>query len=229
MPCSRGRAHPNAQTKLRLFSDSGGYCQNPDCQRTLFINDEKGLHIGEMAHIFAALNNGPRPIDTLTDEQRGHYDNIVLLCPNCHSTIDKDADTYTDAVIRRWKLEHAEKLKATFGVRKFENRAELRREVIRLLEENEAVHRATGPDNDYRYNSEAPEAEAWKSRIRTTIIPNSTTLIKHLDANAVLLNEEERRVLADFKVHVEGLTLKHILGENIVNMRFPVGMSRIAV
>lgn len=55
MACNRGKANPNSHTKLQLFADSGGYCQNPDCNLNLFHNiGEANFHIAEMAHIISA-------------------------------------------------------------------------------------------------------------------------------------------------------------------------------
>lgn len=228
MACSRGKAHPNAQTKLRLFTDSGGFCQNQGCHNKLFVGDEKRIHIAEMAHIFAAQDDGPRANADLSEEERGHYDNIILLCANCHTMIDKDPVTFTDSVIREWKHSHSEKLNAAFGVKKFQSREELRSEVRKLLLENAEIHKEIGPDNDYRHNPEAAEADAWQKRVVSTIIPNSNAMIRHLEANEELLNESELAVLAQFKMHVRGLTMKHISGMDIVNIRFPAQFADIA-
>jgi len=81
MVCSRGEATPNAHTKLRLFADSAGYCQNPACNRPLFIDaGDKNIHIAEMAHVFAAADDGPRANPILTNAERGRFENLILLC-----------------------------------------------------------------------------------------------------------------------------------------------------
>ena len=87
MTCKRGKASPDAHTKLRLFADSGGYCQNPNCNVNLFLNiGEADFHIAEMAHIISAGDLGPRS-KNLTKEQKGEFLNLILLCPNCHTKI----------------------------------------------------------------------------------------------------------------------------------------------
>lgn len=83
MACNRGKANPNAQTKLRLFADSGGYCQRPDCSNRLFVDTKTtNVHLAEMAHIIAAGSDGPRADGSFTDEQKGSYENLLLLCAN---------------------------------------------------------------------------------------------------------------------------------------------------
>jgi hypothetical protein len=225
----RGKAHPNQKTKLRLFTDSGGFCQNQECNLNLFpLEEERGVHIAEMAHIFAAMDKGPRPNPELTEEERGNYENIILLCANCHTKVDKAPEVYTDQVVASWKLTHAEKLAATFGITHFQSRGELKKEIGRLLAENKAVHDSFGPDLGYRSNPEAPEAAVWQQRVRTTIIPNSNLIIRQLDANVELLSPDEMETVSEFKVHVKGLVLRHILGDSEINIRFPTKITEVA-
>ena len=110
MACSRGKASPNAFTKLRLFANSGGFCQNPSCNRNLFILfDDNEIHIAEIAHIIS-VNEGARKNNKLTAEEKGDFDNLILLCPTCHTIIDKAEETFPVDLILRWKSEHEEKL-----------------------------------------------------------------------------------------------------------------------
>lgn len=229
MSCSRGRAHPNAATKLKLFTDSAGYCQNPSCNLAIFPEGfENYPHIVEMAHIFAASDGGARAKTELTKEERGNYDNIILLCANCHTLVDKTPDKHTAQIMKTWKLNHASKIQKAFGAVKPESRDELRRVISPLLNENKTIHSQVGPDNEYRFNPEAPEAQAWKERVRRTIIPNSLKVLSACDANAYLLNRSELATLEDFRYHVQGLIMKHLEARNLPNSRFPTGMQNIA-
>ncbi|TIM13105.1 MAG: HNH endonuclease, partial [Mesorhizobium sp.] len=50
-----------AATRLRLFSDSAGHCQKPDCLDPLFPVELGGdKHIAEMAHVIPHGEAGPR-------------------------------------------------------------------------------------------------------------------------------------------------------------------------
>ncbi len=44
---------------------------------------------GEQAHIVAEEEEGPRGKSVLSKEERNSYHNHILLCPNCHTKIDK--------------------------------------------------------------------------------------------------------------------------------------------
>lgn len=46
--------------------------------------------LGEQAHIVAETVDGPRGSSLLTTEQKNSYHNIILLCPNHHTEIDKN-------------------------------------------------------------------------------------------------------------------------------------------
>src|SRR4051812_23794593 len=107
MPCNKGRVAPTDVTKARLFADSGGYCQKPDCLAELFVDfDDRAIHVAEIAHIIAAGDRGPRANTELSVGERGDYGNLILLCPNCHTIIDKAEDKFTEGLVRQWKVQH---------------------------------------------------------------------------------------------------------------------------
>ena len=68
------RAIPQ-NTQRRLWADSLGVCGNPDCQSELLKN---GSSIGNIAHIEPYAKGG-----------NNKFDNLILLCPNCHTLVDK--------------------------------------------------------------------------------------------------------------------------------------------
>jgi hypothetical protein len=229
MTCSRGRAHPDDATRLKLFTDSAGYCQNPGCSTPLFPEGfEKFPHIAEMAHIFAATDGGPRTNEKLSNEERGAYENIVLLCASCHALVDKTPEAHPPTLMATWKREHVAKIQRVFGFAKLDSRKELHNIIHQMLAENAMVHEQIGPDNDYRFNPEASEAAVWKARVKRTIIPNSFKILMICDVNSVLINKEEAIVLEKFRYHVQGLVMRHLEGLSLSNSRFPVEMKHFA-
>jgi hypothetical protein len=56
--------------------------------------------IGEIAHGAAASDAGPRADPGLSEKQRNDYDNLILLCQNCHARFDGQPNTFPEA---RWK------------------------------------------------------------------------------------------------------------------------------
>ena len=106
------------KVKLILAFRSGGLCALCNCRLT-----EDGSvgpsNIGEAAHI-AGENPGKgskrasaRYDPGMTPEQRNHYDNLIYLCSNCHTKIDKIPEGETDyptSLLLKLKAEHESKV-----------------------------------------------------------------------------------------------------------------------
>ena len=62
--------------------------------------------IGEIAHIVSHTKTGPRGNDALPLEKRDDYSNLMLLCPNHHSEIDKLPDSWPSSKLQQIKNDH---------------------------------------------------------------------------------------------------------------------------
>lgn len=228
MACARGAASPDTNTQRRLFAASGGYCQNPNCVRELFIDaDGQAVNVAEMAHVFAANDDGPRAKPELTKEERGAFENLILLCAICHTMIDKAPDAFPDTRILEWKREHAKKLAAVFGITKLPDRAAAREAIAPLLATNHAIFSQYGPHIEAARDPESGAAETWRRKMLTGILPNNNRVLAQLDANRHLLSGEELKTVEAFRQHVDDLEAVHIGGANEDASRFPVGMQTI--
>lgn len=222
MACSRGVASPDTHTQRRLFAASAGYCQNPGCSNELFVDAAgKSIHIAEMAHVFAANDGGPRAKADLSQEERGAFGNLVMLCANCHTIVDKAPDAFPDKMMLSWKREHVNKLQGLFGAVKFDDRAGARQVVEPLLAENHAVFKQYGPHIDAARNPESGAAEQWKRKMLLRILPNSRRMLAVLDANRHLLGDDEKATLEQFRQHIDDLEAFHIEGSREDASRFP--------
>lgn len=228
MACSRGAASPDTHTQRRLFAASAGYCENPGCSNSIFM-DAAGepVLIAEMAHVFAANDTGPRAAPGLSKEERGAFENLIMLCANCHTMVDKAPDAYPVKVMLGWKREHANKLLSLFGAVKFSARSEARDAVEPLLTENHMIFKRYGPHIEAAINPESGAAEQWKRKMLTRILPNSRKMLAILDANRSLLNRDEKSCLEEFRQHVDDLEAFHIEGSREDASRFPQGFAEI--
>jgi hypothetical protein len=87
----------------RLWGRVAGRCSFLNC-RIQLVEDGAGV-LGEVAHIVAERRDGPRGSDPLDDELRNEYENLILLCPNHHTEIDKvQPDLYTVAKLHRSRV-----------------------------------------------------------------------------------------------------------------------------
>ena len=66
--------------------------------------------IGDIAHIEANSDSGPRANTSLTNRQRDSYPNLILLCPNHHRIVDRREPTYTVETLRQWKCDSESRL-----------------------------------------------------------------------------------------------------------------------
>lgn len=229
MACKRGRATPDANTKLRLFADSGGFCQNPACNRNLFEDTGSTvIHVAEIAHIFAAIDGGPRTNEKMSATERGAYGNLILLCSNCHTTVDKASTDYSDDLIRKWKRDHQRRLEYLFGALIVSSRIEVRELINPLLAENLFIVQTYGPDLSYHDNPEAELAAAWRSKVQSRIIPNNRKILALLDANRSLATASESQVLEHFRQHTFDLEARHLTSEAVAGqLRFPSEMAEM--
>lgn len=92
---------PSDPTIKRLFADSKGFCA--ECNEELFTT---GSNIAQMCHIEAFSSKGPRFNKALKiDKKENEYENIIVLCSNCHIIIDTkgNEEKFDVAYLRRLK------------------------------------------------------------------------------------------------------------------------------
>jgi hypothetical protein len=89
----------------KLWGKSGSKCAL--CKKDLVEEGKQGTLyiIGEMAHIRGENPGSARFDQEMKDEERNLYDNLILLCPNCHTTIDNNQE-YTAEKLMQIKREH---------------------------------------------------------------------------------------------------------------------------
>jgi hypothetical protein len=93
------RLTPTKATIRKLFALSGNLCAYPDCMHLLI--DADGEFIGQVAHIEGAEPDGERFNLKMTNEERRHPDNLVLLCYQHHK---KTNDVKVWTVDKMWKM-----------------------------------------------------------------------------------------------------------------------------
>ena len=96
-----------------LWGRSGNRCAYGGCEQPLSVDAEGGgIVLGEEAHIVARERGGPRGISSLTLEERDSLENLILLCPNHHTLVDKDPATHTVELLLSMKRDHEEAVMA---------------------------------------------------------------------------------------------------------------------
>src|SRR3954468_11072743 len=102
------------KTMKMLWGRAAARCSQ--CRIALVVDrtetDNEAL-IGEMCHMVADKDDGPRGRSPLTPEQRDEYDNLILLCRNHHGEIDAQPKTFTIERLKALKFEHEQWVQAT--------------------------------------------------------------------------------------------------------------------
>src|ERR1700683_4571189 len=85
------RAYSLATIK-KLFGLSRNQCAYPDCHNEIVAAETKWSDpavLGQICHIYAVANKGPRGKPGLTQKQRKAFDNLILMCGYHHPRVDK--------------------------------------------------------------------------------------------------------------------------------------------
>lgn len=220
----------SVRVQRKLLATSGGYCGNPACHRNLFDFFETGkiTNIEEMAHIIGQKEDGPRGEDELPLSERDEFDNIILLCPTCHTTIDKNPKLYPKETVRKWKREHEESIKNLFIAPRFETREEARKYLLPIFVENKTIFDQYGPFSDNATKDQMATELEWERLCLQKLIPNNRKIEAAVAQNIDLLNEEEFRLFTQFKLHREGFEYNKLSGDvNATVPTFPVGFENI--
>jgi len=98
---ARKKTRRIAQVDLKLlWCKSGGVCAI--CQRGLALPGTSGV-IGEMAHIVAHGDRGPRADADLSLDKLNAYENLILLCPDHHRQVDTQPQKWPPRKLRSLK------------------------------------------------------------------------------------------------------------------------------
>ena len=95
---------PTETTVRRLFALSGNLCAFPGC--SLPMVEAAGVIVGEICHIHANRQGGPRFNEGQTEEQRQAFDNLILMCAPHHKIVDSLPDLYSAEALKEMKTIH---------------------------------------------------------------------------------------------------------------------------
>lgn len=178
-----------------------GRCMNPACQANLFGDNGDIL---EQAHI-----------DPYCKTADNSFENLVLLCPNCHTNFDKNL-AFTPEEVLTWKKVRQEEVERLFSKR-FTNFEKLKDEVTPLLEENRLIY-----ENYYLHGNKT----LWdKSEVR--VLQNNRKLKLLFSANLYLFQRNKVKAYSNlecimqFMAHVEEFEITRNDPEKIRKILFP--------
>ena len=108
------------EVERELWARAAGRCQFNGCNRPVFKSPvtQEQVNISEKAHIYSFSRNGPRSWGPLDKKQLNEVANLMLVCHDCHKTIDQDqeGERYSAELLVKWKDEHEKRIAIVTGV-----------------------------------------------------------------------------------------------------------------
>lgn len=153
--------------KRRLYAESMGRCMNPDCQRELFKSNGD---IIEKAHII--------PYCETADNS---FENLIILCPNCHTDFDKN-HSFSSEEVKGWKQIRKKELERVFS-KKCTTFEDLKIEAVPLLLKNKTIY-----ENYYLTGKK----ELW-GKFEPNILVNNEKLKKLFEENLDLIQRHDNK------------------------------------
>lgn len=191
----------------RLYAESMGMCMNPECQTELFFDSGD---IMEKAHISPYAHT-----------EDNSYENLIILCPSCHTKFDKTSEL-DEKIVKSWKEERKKQLKEFFSVR-YESFKELRDAVSPLLVENKTIY------NNYYAEGRKDFWDKFESRL----LLNNEKLVQILQKNFHLIQSSRNQeysnlqLVKEFIVHAEEFKCTRNDEEKIRAVLFPKEINSI--
>ena len=207
----------SATTKLLLAHRSGDRCAFPGCPRTLTIDSPSGgepAATGEAAHIRGENPNSARYDAAITEEDRDSYHNLIYLCRDHHTQIDRQVADFSVDRLLAIKTEHEKKVRdamlAAFADVAFPELQRATAWVKRLpFETQQKDYRVLDPDAKIRKN----ELSA-ASRVTITMGLSIASLVHAFVENEAMLDPDyPQRLKSGFLAEYHALRREGIRGD----------------
>lgn len=185
----------------KLYAESMGRCMNPDCQADLF---RKKGNVVEKAHI--------TPYCKTADND---YENLVILCPTCHTDFDKNY-AFDPEQVKQWKQIRRAEIEKLFG-KKYATFEELQRQIVPILSENKSIY-----ENYYQ----GEQKELWDA-FEGKVLANNRKLKTLLENNLGLIQRHREKGHSNLALverlfaHIEEFEATRGSSEKIRRVLFP--------
>jgi 5-methylcytosine-specific restriction endonuclease McrA len=228
MACKKGRVKLNLDQDRRLFIDSAGTCLL--CQTPLFPTSPRGrsISVAERAHIVAHSPAGPRGRGTEGGPAVDDPANLVLLCPTCHTKVDKVPAEYPAEMLLEFKATRAAAVARVGSVITYDDRAEARSAVEEILRQNRETFNQYGPNSDDGSLPTPEAASKWRELVLMEIVPRNELLYSIVQVNEHLASAADRLAAEHLRAHTRDLAAKHQGGPLLAqSQKFPKAAEEI--
>lgn len=193
--------------KRRLWAESMGRCMNPDCRAELFI---KNSDIMEKAHIGAYY-----------ETEDNSYENLIVLCPNCHKKFDKTG-FIDENVVKQWKEIRRNELEKFFSV-ELSSFDQLKEKVVPFLSENYSIYKSYYlSGNKSLWDKFEPQILSNNEKLKLLFENNRTLFQQHSYKEYSNLE-----LIQKFITHVDEFKITRDDGEKLREVLFPQEINSI--
>ena len=193
--------------KRRLWAESMGRCMNPDCRAELFI---KNSDIMEKAHIGAYY-----------ETEDNSYENLIVLCPNCHKKFDKTG-FIDENIVKQWKEIRRNELEKFFSV-ELSSFEQLKEKVVPFLSENYSIYKSYYlSGNKSLWDKFEPQILSNNEKLKLLFKNNLTLFQQHSYKEYSNLE-----LIQKFITHVDEFKITRDDGEKLREVLFPQEINSI--
>mgnify|MGYP000198919003 CR=1 FL=1 len=191
----------NVNVSRKLYSESMGRCMNPSCETELFLTNGD---IAEKAHIVPHC-----------ETEDNSFENLILLCPNCHTNFDKNF-AFDAEEVQTWKSKRQEQLSKVFAKRL--NSFKALEEVVKpILEENKTIYENYYLKEHKKLWDKSEEKILLNNNKLKLLLENNKHLIQHSD----LEGYSNLEVVNEFLLHIDEFSETRKDDEKIRSALFP--------
>ncbi len=193
-----------------LWSNAAGRCAFPDCNMRLTVEqaaETVPYTVGEMAHIKGKNPGSNRYDSNLTNDERDSYLNLVLLCPNHHTEIDKPENEKKYSV--EWlidaKSRHEQLVITSLTKQQITSVSVLKNHIAGLLSDSHQAWLNYGPNSELARKNPNSDSlyKLWTSERLSTIVPNNRAISALLNTYRLLFSPIEQPAVSKFMSHAK--------------------------
>lgn len=197
-----------------LWSNAAGRCSFPGCDKRLSVEQAAGTApytLGEMAHIKGKNPGSNRYDSNQNDDERDLYQNLILLCPNHHTEIDKpeNESKYSVEWLIDEKSNHEQWVISMLTAEKIVTIDQLKNHIARLLADNHQAWLKYGPNSILALQNPNSDSlyQLWTSERLSTIVPNNRAITKLLIDHRMLFTHNQQSIVSKFLSHAKSYEL----------------------
>ncbi len=158
-----------------------------------------------MAHIRGDKSGANRHDTSQTPAERDNYTNLILLCPNHHTEVDKKENegVFTVEVLHKMKSTHEDWVDQRTDTDGALERHALAKSILVLLEENHQAWQTYGPMSELALNEPHNDEvfSIWVSERLSTIVPNNRKIAGVLERHRDVLDPDDQKAISAFLLH----------------------------